>query len=505
MRRVAGLLVMITLAFTMSVSVQALGTTTPPPILPKSPLLITAYSIEAGQPLYFEIYNDSNEIVKASDWTLNFMWSLESGVAPSPVTQPLSLPLTAQAQYIPPGEYVVVSFGASVDGASVVVNPIVGEAGNFISAMSLENEAYQPYDKIFDVPESGQMRLNQTTTGYTTTKKYAVDDRTLLYDNRFYQPLDSFPLKPTEILANPKACSPLETDLSCKEYVEFFNPTASPISFEGTRLRIGYQGQGGTTVQLSGMVDPGGYVVFNAREDGSALSITNSGGYVWLQDRYGVKTYDNSVTPYANASGASHKGESWSLVDGSWQWSVTTPGSQNRALPIKETKASQTVSSLRPCAANQYRNPATNRCKLISSQTSSLTPCAATQYRNPETNRCRSLSSSSTSLQPCAANQFRNPETNRCKSLVSTASSRLKPCTANQERNPDTNRCRNKTSAIPDAAFAVKSVKEGGKAFAGWWALGGVGVLAVGYGAWEWRREVVGLFRKTATFFRSGR
>jgi len=40
-------------------------------------------------------------------------------------------------------------------------------------------------------------------------------------------------------------------------------------------------------------------------------------------------------------------------------------------------------------------------------------------------------------------------------------------------------------------------------AFAGWWALGGVGTLAAGYGAWEWRREMISALGKVKGFFTS--
>ncbi|MNH30521.1 hypothetical protein D3C72_2551200 [compost metagenome] len=58
---------------------------------------------------------------------------------------------------------------------------------------------------------------------------------------------------------------------------------------------------------------------------------------------------------------------------------------------------------------------------------------------------------------------------------------------------------------MPQAAFAVESIKDTTQAFVGWWALGGVAFLALGYGAWEWRREVGLLFGKIGTFFHSGK
>jgi hypothetical protein len=46
---------------------------------------------------------------------------------------------------------------------------------------------------------------------------------------------------------------------------------------------------------------------------------------------------------------------------------------------------------------------------------------------------------------------------------------------------------------MPTAAFAVEPVRDTAATFVGWWALGGVGLLAIGYAGWEWRREVVSL------------
>jgi hypothetical protein len=79
------------------------------------------------------------------------------------------------------------------------------------------------------------------------------------------------------------------------------------------------------------------------------------------------------------------------------------------------------------------------------------------------------------------------------------------PCKAGQERNPETNRCRNATAAVPVADFAVAPIADTGKAFVGWLALGGIGLLAVGYGAWEWRREVVAGVQKVRSFFTSSK
>lgn len=157
------------------------------------------------------------------------------------------------------------------------------------------------------------------------------------------------------------------------------------------------------------------------------------------------------------------------------------------------------------CRDGQYRHPETNRCRNIAAQDSELVPCQSGQYRHPETNRCRSLTLAASTLTPCKPGQARNPETNRCRSIVSGSASNLKPCQPGQERNPETNRCRKSEAngGVPEAAFAAIPVADSSDSMAGWWVLGAAGVLAVGYGAWEWRREAYVAITRLKSFFRS--
>jgi hypothetical protein len=96
----------------------------------------------------------------------------------------------------------------------------------------------------------------------------------------------------------------------------------------------------------------------------------------------------------------------------------------------------------------------------------------------------------------CKEGQERNAETNRCRSVLGATDTR-KPCKDTQYRSEETGRCRNlPASGVPDAAFAVKPVEQTGSQFVGWWALGGVCAMAVGYGVWEWRDEIKGVFKR---------
>jgi len=97
-------------------------------------------------------------------------------------------------------------------------------------------------------------------------------------------------------------------------------------------------------------------------------------------------------------------------------------------------------------------------------------------------------------LASCAEGQERNPETNRCRSVTNVlGTSDLTPCKAGQERNPDTNRCRNITSSIPDVGYAPEQSSQPSSNYILWWSLAGVGAVAISYGIWEWRQEIMRL------------
>lgn len=470
----------------------------PPLWLDESPLLITAQYVTNATPVYFEIYNEGREAQKLEDWTLSLRWENPDVQLSIKLFDPSAPGNENRVPYLPPDGYAVVGFNTSVTNALLPKSISPAPLGSELVEVRLEHGDFRPYVTDDKLSEDQPYRLRQGTSSYTSTYEL---NAALYQDSSLYEiPEGEFPLAPVEILANPRSCSPLETDTACHEYVKFYNDTTVPISFDGTRLRIGSQASADAVV-LGGTVQSGEYAIFDKTESGMPLSITNSDGYVWLEDTYGLKTYQNTVTEYADASSSSHKGQSWALIDGTWQWAMPNPAGANIPLPIEEKPDNS--SGLVPCRPDQFRNPATNRCKLIASMATSLKPCAMNQFRNPETNRCKLVSSSASSLKPCAVNQYRNPATNRCK-LIASAASQLKPCKPGQVRNPETNRCRKATGdVLPAADFAVTKVPDDNAVSSpiGWLAFAGVGGLAVGYGVWEWRRELTGLFGGLGTFF----
>ena len=297
-------------------------------------------------------------------------------------------------------------------------------------------------------------------------------------------------IKITELLPNAKGAD------AGNEFIEFYNPTLNDIHLSDYTITIGDAEQ---TYQLPDVViAPSGYGVVKDSDIG--FSLTNTKSRVTL--RFDELVIDQ--TPYYESA---KENETWAFVGDSWQYTNRpTPGASNLPTLVEVEEDAATSGSLAPCAANQYRHPETNRCRLVTTNEAGPAPCKEGQYRSEETNRCRSVASAaSASLTPCDVDEVRNPDTNRCRKATS-ASTELTPCKAGQERNPDTNRCRNvAVTATPEAAFATEPVPTDEKAFMGWWIVGGVGALAVGRIGWEWRSEIVAFFRRIGTFFTPGK
>ena len=236
------------------------------------------------------------------------------------------------------------------------------------------------------------------------------------------------------------------------------------------------------------------------------LKLPKMKGKVYILDEAGAEI---DATEYDKMS----KGASWSLLDGEWvQTFAVTEGAANVLKEYADCQAGymrnesgkcvkipapSTVSDvLAPCPAGQYRNPETRRCRKIEAA-KTVTPCKEGYYRSEETGRCRSIASAAAkTLKPCPDGQFRNPATGRCKKIAA-ADDIPKDCPEGFERNPTTRRCRKiKTASMPVVGSAAAGVQHVAGATWGWWVFGGVSLLAVGYGAWQWRWELLQLIRR---------
>ncbi len=286
---------------------------------------------------------------------------------------------------------------------------------------------------------------------------------------------DVLPIRITEILPNPSGAD------TGKEFIELYNPNNNDVDIGSYVLQVGVSAVKKHSLAGHHIAAHGYLVIYNNEVN---FTLTNTSGQVMLMSQLGEVYSDTGVY------GVASEDETWAVVDNAWQYTnQPTPGEENRSSLHKGDDDSDGVIAATDCPVGKYRNPETNRCRAVESTTASLASCDAGQYRSAETNRCRKIVAA-TALTPCKDGQYRSEETNRCRNIASSGSS-LTPCKEGQERSQETNRCRAiKASAMPSATYAVEPVKDGIRAFVGWWILGGIGLLAVGYAGWEWRHEI---------------
>ncbi|MDB5186969.1 MAG: hypothetical protein JWM07_441 [Candidatus Saccharibacteria bacterium] len=291
-------------------------------------------------------------------------------------------------------------------------------------------------------------------------------------------------LQITELLANAAG-----SDVG-REFIELYNPTDRTALLVNYTLKIGDKIY---TFPTELKINPGQYMAFYNNEIIFTMANT-TGDAALLGD-------DGSIISRTDTYNNPDDDMSWALIGDAWQYTNQMTFASVNVASIIEPSADVEVDSPSECAINQYRHPVTKRCRLLVTVATVAAACKDGQYRSEESNRCRKIALAGDTLTPCKEDQYRSEETNRCRSFVSTVN-QVKPCRDNQYRSEETNRCRNIAStSTPATAFAVEPIAETGKAFVGWYALGGLGVLAAGYAAWEWRREAISAIRRAISFF----
>ncbi len=243
----------------------------------------------------------------------------------------------------------------------------------------------------------------------------------------------------------------------------------------------------------------------------TSLTLTKTGrGTVYVLDSGSNEIDSFDYAPMTKATSMIFRDGEWLRTyvptpgnANNWQeFAACEPGYSRNALTGRCNKIPVEIMP-EPCGLGQYRNPETGRCKKIEGAKTPA-PCREGYYRSEETGRCRSIAATAAkALKPCADDQFRNPATGRCKKIAAD-SDVLKECAEGYERNPATNRCRKiRVASAPIANFAPEQVQQVAGATWGWWVLGGVSLLAVGYGTWQWRWEISRAARKVASIFTS--
>ena len=283
-----------------------------------------------------------------------------------------------------------------------------------------------------------------------------------------------------------------------EQFIEIINSGEKTVITTGCKLTVGDSGVRENIGDIE--LNPGEFLTIKIKN--TKLKLPKTKGKVYLLDEVSSEI---DVAEYSSMP----KGSSWSFVDD--EWTRTFAITEGAANIFKEYPDCQSgyernvlgrcVKIATPpvessCPVGQYRHPETHRCRKIEAA-KTITPCKDGYYRSEETGRCRSIASAAAkTLKPCPEGQFRNSATGRCKKIASTDDI-AKECPEGFERNPQTKRCRKiKSANMPTVGSAAAEVKQVAGAAWGWWVFGGVSLLAVSYGIWQWRWEISQFVRK---------
>ncbi len=464
----------------LATTVSATGVASvPPPQIAKPSLIITAFGGSSSLD-FAELFNQTGEPISVDGLTLEAISVDSSGVCNDQILQLGTGWLLPQKYFIALPDASQASLNCDIQTSHLSQIILADASGKAIQTIALPTSTTG--SAWIHQQRSNKSATREISGNFTTdykAPKGPIDCQgiiqnginTLCNDGLYLTPDDTGGLVIVEVLPHSRDCSPLDSSNDCADYIKVYNSTNTPIDLSQYRLRAGYKGQNTSVTNafsLNGMLTPGSYSAIAYRDDGNSISLTDSGDFVWLEDAAGIKIYE-PVVEYPSASSVSKVGSAWAFDGAGWQWTITPqPFGPNIVTQptVAATSTSAIVSSLKPCADNQYRNPDTNRCKLTASTVTSLVPCAENQERNPATNRCKAISSASS----------------------------LTPCQPGWTRNPDTNRCRKGTGAI--LGSSIKDVKDPHSAtsYTGWIVAAAAIVAALGYGVYEWRQEIANLF-----------
>ena len=290
-----------------------------------------------------------------------------------------------------------------------------------------------------------------------------------------------------------------------EQFIEIINSGEKTVITTGCKLTVGDSGVRENIGDIE--LNPGEFLTIKIKN--TNLKLPKTKGKVYLLDEAGSKIDSAEYEKLAKSS-------SWSLIDDEWmQTFMITENSENIFKEYPDCQNGYERNALgrcvkiaippveNSCPAGQYRHPETRRCRK-NEAAKTITPCKDGYYRSEETGRCRSIASAAAkTLKPCPEGQFRNSATGRCKKIASIDDI-AKECPEGFERNPQTKRCRKiKSANMPAAGSATAEVKQIAGATWGWWVFGGVSLLAVGYGVWQWRWEISQFVRKICESIKS--
>lgn len=245
-----------------------------------------------------------------------------------------------------------------------------------------------------------------------------------------------------------------------KEFIELYNYGLKNLSLSNYTLTI-ESGASRKTYPLPDLIfHPGEYLaIYNTGLQN--FSLNNTAGKISI-------LHNNQLVDQASYL-STKEGYSWSLLGDKFSLSIPSPNTENTIEDTIILEKNGKVIELKPCAADQERNPVTGRCRKIA-VAKVVAPCKPGQERNPATGRCRNIP------KPKA----------------------LTPCKPGQERNPATGRCRNiKRKSPPSTVDGLKAIKVP-EVNTLWIWVGGVAILTgvFIYTGWEWRHEIKNTINK---------
>ena len=486
-----------------AVPVGAVVTVVPDPIptpesLPTSLVMITAYQVNASSLQFVQLYNNSDELISLDGGALMYGYASDTPAVPYEAVKLSGL--------MKPRTHLLVSVEGLLDGAALRFHfaDTTAPDATTINMLAFVLPGMAPSLGPTTIKSNGSIQQrSKTTTGYSTVTW--GDFKDALYADSLYETPPPPALQIVEVAARADSCDPFATELTCGDFVKLkILPGYDDAYLALYRLRSDDANESVTnTFSLEYASRQGDFVLVRLRDDGQNLSLTNSGGFVWLEDIYGEHRYEETLVPYADAGSETYIGKSWALddSDGVWKWATPNPTGVNQ---FPQVLAESIVVPPTPsdCPVGKYRNPETNRCRSIEEAVSALAVCEEGKERNPVTNRCRSIATTSSSnLTPCEEGEERNPVTNRCRSLLANVSTPA-PCQDGYERNPSTNRCRKTVVAggTPVASPAAAAIDAAGGSSLKTALIVTAGLGAFGYGFYEWRSELWRAFRRLATF-----
>lgn len=417
------------------------------------------------------IYNNSTEEVDISDWCIQNKSGLSFAClqADDP-TQVLILPAMSSATIASTAfddmssinDFTTVyaqtnqSSGAIVGGNDNI--SLVNQAGEIIDNHSWTTSLLggMLYARNHS-PETPLTYFDTDSVGDWTVKSpsFVPEDQTIQRP-RVVEEIPILPIRVTEMLPNASGSD------TGNEFIELYNPNDQSINLNGYQLWYGPLLDKMVAFPEGAIIDPTSYKAFTNAELGYTLLNSSSRVRLLAADAQFV-----DETPAYEDPGDDVV---WALIDELWQYSDRpTPGEANAGSLPGTSGVAKSEDGPAPCAANQYRSPETNRCRLIATASSTTqTPCKDGQYRSEETNRCRNIATATDGPAPCKEGQERNPETNRCRNIV----------------------------AMSNADYKVLGAQtsSGGGSWYMWAAIGGLLLLAIAYAVWEWRQELAKLF-----------